>query len=74
MSSQPIQELLGVAVQWEATGASRCTYEATAYGRRYELRLNDFPEEHLFTVTVDDHSLDLDDLPQQWKLPPRDRP
>ena len=30
------------------------------------LRMNDFPEKHLFTVLYDDQEFDIDDLPRKW--------
>ena len=43
-------------------------YEAEVEGKQIYLRLNDFPEEPMYTLIVDKEKKDLDDLPSCWKL------
>ncbi|MFC9331135.1 hypothetical protein [Kitasatospora sp. NPDC057015] len=60
---------------WHATGSGVFPYTARADGRRWVLRLNDFPEHPLFTLFVDGRVVgDLDDAPAAWRLPPRTTP
>lgn len=32
------------------------------------LRMNDFPEEPLFTIFYDNQTFDIDDLPKKWSI------
>lgn len=34
----------------------------------YKLRINDFPEENLFTVFAGEERVDFDDMPDRWEI------
>jgi len=64
-----LQEILHARVDWIATQEDPYTFKAM-FGREIaHLRLNDFPEEPLCTVSVADTQIDIDDFPSQWTLP-----
>ena len=43
-------------------------YQAMIDGRRWEIRVNDFPAEPLYTLIIDgQEALDLEDWPSLWK-------
>jgi hypothetical protein len=45
-------------------------YQAIIDGRRWEIRVNDFPAEPLYTLMIDgQEALDLEDWPTLWKRP-----
>lgn len=45
-------------------------YEAKFHGERLVIRLNDFPDEKLYTLIVNDEEVDsFDDWPDQWAKP-----
>jgi hypothetical protein len=46
-------------------------YEAVIDGQKAKLTVNDFPDEPLFSVIVDDQKHDYEYLPRNWQL---DRP
>ena len=56
-------------VDWRTAAGARYTFETVFEATPVLLRLNDFPEEALCTVIVDDHATDLDDFPKTWTLP-----
>lgn len=57
-------------VAWRATGDSEVPYQAVIDGRRWSLRLNDFPREPLYTLLVDGAPvMDIDDWPPAWRRP-----
>jgi len=42
-------------------------YETVFNGRELRLRVNDFPDDHLYTLIVDgDESISFDDWPETW--------
>jgi hypothetical protein len=64
---------LETAVAWRATKDPEHPYEATVGGVRWVVRLNDFPEEHLYTLLVEGaERAHFDDWPAAWKRPEED--
>ena len=56
---------------WQETGNAQFPYEANDRGRHLKIRLNDFPDEPLYTLLVDGvESRHFDDWPAQWQKVP----
>ncbi len=54
---------------WRTASAER-PYEAEVDGRRWTVRVNDFPAEPLYTLLVDGEPVeDLDGWPPAWRRP-----
>ncbi len=63
-------DLTSVAVVWSHTGDGEFPYEADVHGRRFTIRVNDFPAEPLYTLIADGRELlDLEDWPSRWVRP-----
>lgn len=57
-------------IVWEGTGDGEFPYRARIDGHVYTIRVNDFPEEPLYTLMIDDQEIvDLEDWPQAWVKP-----
>ena len=64
---------LGTEACWEGTGDPLQPYQARVGGEVWSVRLNDFPDEHLYTLLVDGHeSESFDDWPSCWERPQQD--
>src|SRR5690606_23606082 len=64
------EELLDVALVWSATNDVDFPYIVEHEGRRYVMRLNDFPAEPLYTLIEGGGELfDLEDWPPAWHMP-----
>lgn len=60
--------LLSTPLEWKETGEPEFPWEAHWNGNRLSLRLNDFPEQPLYTLMESGHQLgDFDDWPPAWK-------
>jgi hypothetical protein len=56
-----------VNVQWHETGDVEHPYQATVGRQTWVIRLNDFPEEPLYTLIVDGKDvIDFDNWPPRW--------
>lgn len=50
-------------INWTKTSDVFYPYEATVEGKQWKLRLNDFPEESLYTLMINDEEiLEFDDM------------
>lgn len=57
-------------ITWQETPDPFFPYAALIDGKRWVLRLNDFPEEPMFTLFVDSEEIgSFDDAPECWVLP-----
>jgi hypothetical protein len=57
-------------VAWRRTASAEHPYEAEVDGRRWTVRVNDFPAEPLYTLLVDGESAeDLEAWPEAWQRP-----
>jgi hypothetical protein len=58
-------------VPWRTTsGEGHIEFEADVDGARWSIRMNDFPDEPLYTVLVDgDEVMHFDDWPSIWTRP-----
>jgi hypothetical protein len=70
-SGRPLRpaDLLSRAINWIRAEPSEPGWYAVVDGQRCVLRMNDFPDEPLLTVTVGGESLDVEDAPPTWKVP-----
>jgi hypothetical protein len=58
------------AVTFRRTASAEVPYEADVDGRRWTVRINDFPAERLYTLLVDGEPVeDLDAWPPAWRRP-----
>jgi hypothetical protein len=62
-------ELPQCIVEWNAVADSPNLFDADFQGQTVLLRLNDFPEEPLYTLIIDGVERDFHDFPPQWTLP-----
>jgi hypothetical protein len=63
-----VQNYLEEKVVWEKSADPAYPYTARFEGERFTVRLNDFPDEHLYTLIVDGEEVaDFDDWPEQWE-------
>lgn len=63
-----IRELLSMSLSW-IKEAGRPQWRAMHDGEKYELRMNNFPDESLYTLTRRGESVDFDDTPEGWSIP-----
>jgi hypothetical protein len=57
-------------VGWRETGDSLIPWEAIVLGKRWQVRLNDFPEERLYSLLVDGVVVEeFNDWPAAWERP-----
>jgi len=66
-------EISHFAVQsiWESTGDANFPYKTMVGKQTWILRINDFPDEQLYTLIIDDNEIaNFDDWPLNWQ---RDR-
>lgn len=62
------KQLVRMQIAWTETADVDFPYEATLDEHRLRLRLNDFPDEPLFSLFADDiHLADFDDWPPTWQ-------
>lgn len=60
------------SVKWENTGHYLYLYKATVNDQYWLIRINDFPDEMLYTLLIDNKIIaDFDDWPLQWERPNR---
>ncbi|GCL40029.1 hypothetical protein SR1949_51630 [Sphaerospermopsis reniformis] len=65
-----VQNLLTQEIFWEPANESDFTYSAKFNSNNLELHINDFPEENLYTLSIDSIAIcNLDDLPNCWHIP-----
>lgn len=61
-------EVFQTPVQWEETEDVDFPWKAALATHEWKLRINDFPEEPLFTLFIDGSEWgDFDDWPPAWK-------
>lgn len=63
-----LDKLMRAAVDWEQTDDVDYPYRTTVDEIRWRIRLNDFPDEPLFSLIKEDqHVADFDDWPSHWR-------
>ena len=62
------QSPLKTAVDWVPTGDTVTPWRAEMGFQLWEVRVNDFPEENLYTLLVDGEEVEsFDDWPASWR-------
>jgi hypothetical protein len=57
-------------IAWRRTASAEHPYEAEVDGRRWTIRVNDFPAEAIYTLLVDgEPAEDLEEWPAEWRRP-----
>ena len=64
-----IEQMQAARLDWEQTPQSAYLFSSVFKSRLVYLRLNDFPDEPLCTVVLEDQEIDLEDFPKNWTLP-----
>lgn len=55
---------------WQHSGSAEFPYTTDARGRRFTIRINDFPEESMYTLMAEGRELqNLEDWPAKWTMP-----
>jgi molybdopterin/thiamine biosynthesis adenylyltransferase/rhodanese-related sulfurtransferase len=68
--STKVRDYLAEKIAWRKTADPSYPYETEIDGEPCVIRLGDFPDEHLYTLLVDDvEVIAFDDWPTQWKRP-----
>lgn len=66
----PSEEYLKKKIKWDRSNDSEYPYCIVIDGKTLILRLNDFPEEPLYTLIVDgEEIIDLQSIPSTWQIP-----
>ncbi len=74
MSMKKITNYLGEKIDWKRTTDPHYPFAAEFEGEQCVIRLNDFPEEHLYTLIVNGKEVaDFDDWSAEWKRPAKDK-
>jgi hypothetical protein len=62
-----LHDCLNVDVTWSKTNDPTVLWSVQVGAETWTVRVNDFPEEHLYTLYVNDEELgSFDDWPRQW--------
>ncbi len=65
--STKIADYLAEKITWQKTADPKNPYSAEFEGEKCVIRLNDFPDEHLYTLIVDGvEIIEFDDWSAQW--------
>ena len=67
--SKIIKQILRASVVWREVVPGGVEFHAEVKGHTCKLRMNDFPEEPLYTLIVEGEELDIDDAPKGWSFP-----
>ncbi|HYL78333.1 MAG TPA: hypothetical protein VEU96_29350 [Bryobacteraceae bacterium] len=67
MTPPALEEFLHTHVEWRPTGDVMEPWRSQQGRNRWSLRLNDFPDEHLYTLLINGRSVgSFDDWPVEW--------
>jgi len=62
-----LDDCLNIDVQWLKTNDPTVLWRAQVGAETWTVRVNDFPEEHLYTLYVNDEELgSFDEWPRHW--------
>ncbi len=68
--STKVTDYLAEKIVWRKTADPKHPYMAEVEGEKCVIRLNDFPDEHLYTLIVNEVEIaDFDDWSAQWGRP-----
>jgi hypothetical protein len=63
----PLEDCLRAALKWSRTGEPAAQWRSRAGPEIWTVRVNDFPDEHLYTLFVNDEDIgEFDEWPRQW--------
>ena len=69
-SIRSLRKASRLAVLWHRTNDPLLPFRADVGSDTWHLKLNDFPEEHMYTLLVNSREVDrFDDWPKTWKDP-----
>jgi len=62
-----LDDCLNIGIRWTKTNDPTALWCARLGAETWTVRVNDFPEEHLYTLFVNDEELgSFDEWPRQW--------
>jgi hypothetical protein len=64
-----ISSLFKKRINWRVMQTGKAEWYADIDGERGELRMNNFPDEPLYTLTYKGNTVDFDDKPMIWIVP-----
>ena len=65
---EDLEELIKMLIEWHETENVDFPYQVQINGSTLKIRINDFPDEPLFSLFRDGkHVADFDDWPSHWK-------
>jgi len=65
-------DLMSIPLQWPLTRDPEFPYSSSSQGRTLRLRLNDFPDEKLYSLMLADEEItSFDEWPKIWSRPNR---
>ena len=64
-----LEDLKNRLIHWNESDLSPYTFETVIDGEIVRLRLNDFPEENIATLMLQDDEIEIDEFPNNWVLP-----
>lgn len=63
-------QVFGKSIVWSSTGDATTPLEATVEDKNWKLRINEFPEEELFTLLIEGKAvLSFSEKPSTWSFP-----
>lgn len=68
MNDNLFKKIVDARIQWQQLSGPY--FQSNFQGKIIKLRLNDFPDEVLWTLIVDGEELNLEETPPHWILPP----
>lgn len=64
------KKLFSKNVQWQQTRDAEKPFESKVDGKSWKLRINDFPEEELFTLLINGKAImSFSETPENWSFP-----
>ncbi len=73
MSTKTVTDYLAENIEWKRTADPRHPFSAKFDGEKCVIRLNDFPDEHLYTLIVDgEEVIAFDDWSASWIRPAKE--
>ena len=66
--SKFLEDIQQVEITWVETKDDRIMFETVFDGEHVRLRLNDFPDEPIFTIFIRDEAITIEEGPRWWHL------
>ena len=63
-----IKNIFKQKIIWKLKEKNDLLFEVDINGELFFLKINDFPEESMYTVTNNYESIDFDDKPECWEI------